>query len=229
MTELSSPRVWSCHDLPYWLMHTGHKPGPWSWSQAEVEELKWCYMVTVWHNGLVFCHRCKASGSGSQWAVFLWCWSHIWATLSLNPGQPHDPDVLLKPSVSQYWKYSKWGGSKLPHSRQGACQHHRLHSAVMSVYSSFAVFPIFSFRIQSSSATGSVDQHAPFLPELWAPHICFEFETSSRGRSITMTELVGHLHSGRGVGLEMGSGSHTGCSSFFGTWDFLELSVLLGH
>lgn len=44
-----------------------------------------------------------------------------------------------------------------------------------------------------------------------------------------MTELVGHLHSGRGVGLEMGSGSHIGCSSFFGTWDFLELSVLLGH
>lgn len=114
MTELSSPRVWSCHDLPYWLMHTGHKPGPWSWSQAEVEELKWCYMVTVWHNGLVFCHRCKASGSGSQWAVFLWCWSHIWATLSLNPGQPHDPDVLLKPSVSQYWKYSSEEGPNCP-------------------------------------------------------------------------------------------------------------------
>ena len=103
-------------------------------------------MVTVGHKALVVWHRCKVSGSEPNWSVFPWCPSHIWATLSLNAGQQHDQDVLLKPTISQFWKYSETRVQTSTHSSQGAFQHLQCPQLLWySVHSIFAVFPIFSF------------------------------------------------------------------------------------
>lgn len=49
-------------------------------------------------------------------------------------------------------------------------------------------------QIQSSSAAGSIDQHSPFLPFA----LSFRLQTWGLFRSITMKELLGHVHRGGG-------------------------------
>ena len=98
----------------------------WAWpSLASVAVLP-NTLELLWSSLLTHSHRSQTSSrnSGTQcpdcltqkssqwfWAIVSsvpMCSAHIWATLSLNPGQQHDQDVLLTPSI-------QWGGSKQPY------------------------------------------------------------------------------------------------------------------